>query len=120
MSPMVATRTRLRHAPPVETPSSAAMSVIGTTRSSGRSSVGRRDDVGQHAGMRLASLDAARLLDVRDGAVASCAEAPAGSLLAVVVQEPEADVGHRVELGAADLDPDLGLGTLALRLLAPG
>src|SRR6185436_1786163 len=85
MSPMVAMRTASEMAS-VETPSSAAMSVIGTTRSSGRSSSAVAP---RHHQLELA--------------------------LAVVLQEPEADVGHAGE-AAADLLLDLRLRELALGL----
>ena len=54
MSPMVAMRTASEMAS-VETPSSAATSVIGTTRSSGRSS-SAVDTTLESSGMRLAWL----------------------------------------------------------------
>ena len=91
MSPMVAMRTASEMAS-VETPSSAATSVIGTTRSSGRSSSAVETTLAS-SGMRLAWL-------VRSAAAcATAAPSRPGDdqlelALAVVLQEPEADVGH--------------------------
>ena len=91
MSPMVAMRTASEMAS-VETPSSAAMSVIGTTRSSGRSSSAVETTL---ASMRNALGLAGQLGGgVRDGGGIAPGDHQLELALAVVLQEPEADVGH--------------------------
>ena len=112
MSPMVAMRTASEMAS-VETPSSAAMSVIGTTRSSGRSSSAVETTLAS-SGMRLAWLVSSAAACADGGAVAA-RDHQLQLALAVVLQEPEADVGHAGE-AAADLVAHLVLGELALLL----
>ena len=100
MSPMVAMRTASEMAS-VETPSSAAMSVIGTTRSSGRSS-SAVDTTLASSGMRLAWLVRSAAACADDVGAVAAGGHQLQLALAVVLQEPEADVGHAGQ-AAADL-----------------